>query len=754
MRLQLMKVHGYRHLPANLLAVFRSARASLPVGQRKILETVLMTLECFLAITGKALDLVFKNRIRVGNAFELFIGALYSEKFVSLSMGNRYLLASTWINLCDKFSVDAVDYGSADVKVYDKTEYVSHWVCGFEKLTLVRKEVSFWRQRGVVNSNGEIIWIDITPLFHKYGIRFAEALHLTIREYHIKQTHQQIPFIKDFIAFISDPEKSFKASDLKDSSKTAIILREFCGFVIRKNENKVNYSGLKRIWDQFRFLMINHICEAGLVAHPAGGFVILPSTGMPIAHTSKTADGGYIHTKLLVDVPLHVPSAQVISEIRRDLRKTLEMVDTWTRSEINNIWSRYVAREEAASRGIFRPTNSDGTLGGSSIKPSFADNSWFENASANFKAYGFVPAQLFRRTKILYPVPLGETAGLLGLPTHGALLPHAAFLVAQHNQITPAFLEDLEIFDESGKIDSLVEVDEKHIIRGFKLRRGKKLAQQTLTLTEQAAIVVHQVLMLTQPLRDWLRGQGNPLWRRLFLSSGEGFTKPSPVHFSALTSNPGDVQSLAESFESALNIERSTARSLAERFSLVSLRASSAIEGFFDNPDEAALSATLGHAAFSPKLLDRYLPPPIRAYFRQRSIRLYQSAIICEAMKDSRHLLRAAAFESAVELEEFLLHSALRVKPQDLIDADKKLSSKQDDGKVLVAVNVQNLLVYMELEAKRLAKPNDMVQEEIEWAQFGQRVISEIRNSSTSREELSELLVKAEHEFSKINEIV
>lgn len=92
------------------------------------------------------------------------------------------------------------------------------------------------------------------------------------------------------------------------------------------------------------------------------------------------------------------------------------------------------------------------------------------------------------------------------------------------------------------------------------------------------------------------------------------------------------------------------------------------------------MSDALGHSSYNPKLLSHYLPEPILSFFQDRWVRIFQNAIIYEAMKDSDHLFDAVDF-SADEIDKFLRNHQLKPLPEHLITGQvSNLTANVENG--------------------------------------------------------------------------
>ena len=86
------------------------------------------------------------------------------------------------------------------------------------------------------------------------------------------------------------------------------------------------------------------------------------------------------------------------------------------------------------------------------------------------------------------------------------------------------------------------------------------------------------------------------------------------------------------------------AKNILDNLSLTRFRASNAVKIYIETASIYAMSTALGHEYCQPRLIKKYLPQPLWNYFSNRWIRIFQNAIVYEAMKTSEHLYKAVDF--------------------------------------------------------------------------------------------------------------
>ncbi len=283
-------------------------------------------------------------------------------------------------------------------------------------------------------------------------------------------------------------------------------------------------------------------------------------------------------------------------------------------------------------------------------------------------------------------------------------------------------------------------------LRGVKRRRGAALAQQEVLLTAETLQIVRDIVELTTPLRNWLRTQNHQHWRRLFLSiSSMGAT---PSHWNADSEAHRNKEWMSNRFREFASSSRGddnndllwlrdpvVSLDLATRFSLRRLRASSGVLVYLETGSVETMAEALGHAKWRPSLLDRYLPRPIQEFFVERWIRLFQSGILCEALRESPFLLEATEFDSMDELDEFLEHHALKRVPAHLESPDMLPARELPERRsVVFGIHAGVLTILMSLEAAVKTSPRRACGRAIRWARISERLIPHLESQNEQPE--------------------
>ena len=110
-----------------------------------------------------------------------------------------------------------------------------------------------------------------------------------------------------------------------------------------------------------------------------------------------------------------------------------------------------------------------------------------------------------------------------------------------------------------------------------------------------------------------------------------------------------------------------------------------------------------------------------------------KKAFICEAMKSSPHLLRAASFETIEDLHQFLSNHRLRDIPRHLSNPSNESSQiDSNDGHVLISIDVGILTALLSLEkaVKLSPTPKQVNGLARYWSQISQLISNEINKGA------------------------
>jgi len=183
----------------------------------------------------------------------------------------------------------------------------------------------------------------------------------------------------------------------------------------------------------------------------------------------------------------------------------------------------------------------------------------------------------------------------------------------------------------------------------------------------------------TEFTRDALKKVDDENWRYVMLSSN--LTKPmrsEDINGAILASKGFHRFLILDSFDEfgELILSKKSAEKLAPLVTLRNIRKTRGLQIYIETHSIKAVADALGHKEVSLGILGSYLPESLMDYFNSRWVRIFQNAIIFEALKDSPYLFDALDFDKK-SLEEFLDNHSLGELPEQLKKANESLLVEQ-----------------------------------------------------------------------------
>lgn len=731
-----------------------NARSALPSKQKLKFRILLRALECFLQITNQCITAVSLGRPEFREIYRGFVGALNSEQFLKRTLLWRHSMTRSLnvILLALEEPVAGQVFQPVASRSTGRTGDIESCIAEFNRLPLREESVWLWRGWIAPNKFGALIILPLYPIYARLGRNFTEKLYDVCCTYLGARRRRIVPFLRPLAQFIGRYEKGMQSSDFQDSRFVTTFWRDFLVYYMitgYSDGNGAQVSTLVREWRTGVAGFVSEALEAsGLVADHLGHFPSPEPKGVPGSrtHVRTTAEGHEVKTKLLTVIPLHMTDEQALELLFHQIETDFRVFVDWATWATKSIWSRYNRRLELAAQGEVRQLQPSGTrTKGNRLWVTSRENPrHLSNAAATLRHHGFLTDR-DAGISHLYPKPLTQTAEELGLPGTDALFPHCVLLVADHPSITPSFLENLELFDRNGKLTGFVASDGGRLLVGNKFRCGANHAAQQVVLTARGVEIVEQIVALTQPLRDYLRDRRDDNWRYLLLTCKQGFAYPAAVRFLAQTTTvPNRLEMFAHGLGNTCKLGFDERMELVRRFSLPALRASAGVLEYLRTGSAEKMARMLGHARYDHNLLSCYLPEPILNFFQERWVRIFQTGVIVEAMKDSEFLLRATDFRNMSELDAFLRNHALKTLPARLRTTDQDVEADVIPNREVVfgiSKGILTTLISLQLAVARSvtqvsAKANY-------WAGLTTRLVAYIQSELSNRVDLQEYLAVA-----------
>lgn len=737
--------YTYEAIHPSTLALFEQISKDRYANRsRNRLPILLRSLEAVLQVTRRRLDFETIPASLNNETCRLFIGALNSDLFVIRSRETRYAKTQEFLSYLYAIQTTVPNISAPNLnphKAYT-TACIQRYVELFERYPLDEEKVWAWHGWACGTKMGNTMMLPLYPVYRRLGRAFTDSLHAACSVYAGSRRIGTISGLRSLTRFIGQYPSGLNESILRKSHFTSKFWREF--FVYYATTAYADGKGSQpqhflQIWRHVVRFIKECLIPSNLFAPPLGELPHSPMERVPGSKTRvmTTKDGHTVKTKLLTHVPLEVSDDQAMQLLFDQIQKDHDCFLQWARSEVSLMWKRYKRRiaftkamesEESANLWQSRSSETD-------RKQAYD----VRNAAIVLNRKGYATWKELP-LKHLFPRPLMRTAAELGLPIVDALLPHCIVLIASHPAITDSFLADFQLYDNEGNQAGFIEIDGGFYLVGFKYRRGAALAQLRIRLNEETTDIVRQLIVLTEPLREYLRRNNDKAWRYFLLSCKKGFSYPGRVgRFSQSPCMPNRVNKLAERLGTTWEASFETRHDLAKRFSLTAFRATAGVLVYLRTRSASKAAEALGHAYYDPDLMRHYLPDPILQFFQDRWIRIFQTGLIVEALKESDHLVEAAGFRTIDELHMFLNHHALKLFPDSKEGSNREATTKEE-AEVVFGVNtaILTLLVSLMLAVQLANKP--VCAKALYWAGLTKHLIEHIEVHLVHRADIQRFL--------------
>ncbi|MEN5100316.1 hypothetical protein [Stenotrophomonas sp. TWI809] len=710
-------------------AICDQVRATL-LPPKQLHSRLVTYLGAYLELTGQRLHADERGSEEWRKAALGFIGALYSPRFADISHYGRYNHSRIFINYCTDLDEDFPRPRlSLSKSVPQSTQQL---VTEFEDRSIDEERETFWKGWTLVNRRGKTSYLGLHQVHGRYGVTFCNDFHNALQQWY-RQTVLDGPIgINAVVSHLTKQPDFIGADDFRNSAWMTHFTRDlFVSFFKESHANSNAMRVIKRQWAELARTLERHILGV-IWANPDTPIPIPPTPRVPerMLRVKRSEEGDEYKSKLLTDIPLNIPDRAAKELIYSRFKSDLKVVESWAKARCARVIAGQRLRDQltAEMRADLRPRILD------NLPKNFTQDEAIEAAAERFEARA-MPHICAPRRKSLNDAFAAET---LGIATALDLMAYSTLLILRHPAITPALLEELEIVDLKGRPQGIIELDGSAYLVGLKRRKGSDLAEQRIALSHASKEILDEIVRITSTHRAIMKCEGNDHWRRLLLYCA---TPHRPINiFNAVKHATTFAPRLAEEFRSYCESDEH-ARQLAQRFSLSTLRSSAGTLVYLETGSPHAMSKALGHDAYSPRLLDHYLPRVMREFFEERWIRTVQTSIICQALVGSNHQLPASGFKSVKELEDFMRLHAF-VAPHRGQDSDRKSrhNSRMDTpGTLIFNVDQQVMITLVSLQIAVATSPESYCDKAHWWADLA----GKIRPDLESRPDLAPILAKA-----------
>ncbi|MFZ3463020.1 hypothetical protein [Vibrio harveyi] len=646
--------------------------------------------------TYSALD-IRNNKNKLNEHLSALIGFLYSEH-VGFSKRDSYTYSIGFIKI---FSHFALSHNTTlnNYKLSDRSETPDELVCIkiFSSLGFNKELFSYYSGWHYQDKLGNQRQLHLATIFDSYGEKFTSYIHSGINNF--TQTLKRdtarnvvnnlILLMNEFAKHCTTLEKLEHSLKAENSTVFMEGIYNSLLFQVMINGNDVKTFHLQ--WTAIVSHFTQCFIDTNVFEEPIKPFLI-PSFKEPVDNEHCISIGGKLSKKeedrWLVNMPLEIKDEEVLNLIHEQVNRDLKHIRIISHKLYKEMSNRHKRNMEYINSGQVKPLPQKGLrLQGYPIGINNLDN-----VIATFYHYGFGVGGVSSKTGFLGFSGEGDLLlKELNLPNISTLNTIVSLLVLEHPKITPAWLQDWELYDKNRNQVGFKQVGKQWVAVSFKNRKGASIAQQEIVLNDYSKSIVMLLIEHTRYVRDKLKEQGGSDWRYMMLKAslnkperpndlGHALSHQSVYHKSLIVNsycvNPQNspYKNTNKPFSFIYKIHpkvinqvltKNEAKDLAVIVTPRSIRKARALQIYLETRSLKAVAEALGHKDVDFDMLESYLPKPLMDYFNQRWIRQFQNAIIFEALKESPFLFDALDFDEN-SLEEFLCNHGLKELPTNL----------------------------------------------------------------------------------------
>ncbi|WP_371229675.1 hypothetical protein ACAW63_24230 [Pseudomonas sp. QE6] len=588
----------------------------------------------------------------------------------------------------------------------------------------------YWKGWSIIFPRQPSMYLRLAQLVAPYGRAFVEIIYAEITKYYRGRNNEFRPEWNHMFDYLGEHHTLWPLSTFKTEAGVKSFMLDFTvAHFTKAKETRQDASSKIKAWNRFIKSVEECLCKTGAWANITSPIKRPPSSNKHGSETKlkEREDGLLIQEKLLTSIPLHVTDSEAVDVLFFHIKNHLATVRSWATHQAENLKYRQTHRVSLAQKGkpIIEYTGKRAanryTLADVCATLEAADTK--VPSSFLCKVYSRVTGE---------PCKSLDLANIYGLPMAGQLFPLQCLLVLEHPEITTSFIKNFELYNQQGQLSGFDE--ERRLLTGYKNRKKPSEREQVIELNDTSFEIVKDIIEITSVGRRKLRAQGNDSYRYLFITSGQNIThfrQASVTVWNNTTLNHVDNlrEKLIAQFRPHSDLPSNELFELIKRVRLTNIRASRAVEVFIQTKSSEAMSKALGHTHYYPDLLSHYLPDALMAFIKARWIRIFQKALICEAMKDSPHLLRVTRFNTMDELDSFLDSHRIKEIPSQASDPERTEQwAITEISEAVLSIGVPFLASLLSLEAAVTASTDRarVCGKAEYWASFADKIKAEI----------------------------
>lgn len=557
-----------------------------------------------------------------------------------------------------------------------------------------------WYLKGKLDGRDNV-YPRLAQLVIPYGHEFIRSVDAELQNHYLDRANSFSVEWNHMFDYLSKHHSSWPLHKFQNESGVRSFMAVFTHayFTAAKKAAKDGKAQIKN-WGKFLNSVEECLCKTNIWSTLTAPIKRPPPLKKHPSETkTKQHDNGMIvQEKLLTDIPLHVTDAEAVEILFFHIKRDVATVRGWATAQYEDLKARYTRRISLAQEDqpILQPHANYAYKNYSlaDICTTLEDTASTVRQEYLCKIYNYQTGENFGAI---------ELAHTFGFPTAHSLLPLQCLLVLEHPEITTEFLKSFELYNAHGQLTGFDK--ENRLLIGYKDRKQPEVREQIIELSDYTYTIVMDIIDFTALPRRGLRADNDDAWRYLFLTTGRAF-KPYKIagipgwNESEFEGVSGLRERLIKDFSPHSDLPEGELVEFIKRIRLKSIRASRAVEVFLQTKSTDKMSKALGHERYYPDLLSHYLPDALLAFIKARWIRVFQKALVCEAMKDSPYLFRVTQFATMDELDTFLENHRIKEIPSQAADPERKAQVEQvEKSEAILSIGVPFLASLLSLEA-------------------------------------------------------
>lgn len=677
---------------AEILAEVNNSRTESAAYNR---QRSLLMFDCMLRVIDEPeiTSVLQLGTKRFAELQDIFYGALSSDKFNALSSSVRIQFARAFYKLLEtlqgEFHVKLSSF-KPNSNQHLPVELAAH----FHNVILDDDEVIKLQPFLLTPKAGKDYNVLLAPMVPSLGLAFTLRFHTALCSIAIARAKDTAlrDFGTTFARFVeakSSTENPVTEKKLKDPTLLYGLLVDFLTFHFKKKYSmegggqEGTLASLQKLWSGYEHFW-SKLVKAGVVAAPRPTFPQgkrslnnvrgvrhkrKKDCGEPAPKVNPTGitepapitDFESVTHKLLTPVPLHLSDEATTQLVFKQIHENFETTQNWLDSHLEQIWQDHQRGLKLAGLGPYILPSDEKLV--DLLNPKKNPDALAE-ALRYFKRRhgGYVDTK--RVATAAYPelvargrVSQTKLGRLLGIPNREDAMALIGYLASVDGRFSESALATAEIYDRNNKrINAVNSGDNTLTLSVFKERAGSS-GWHDVVISGRAYEQVQRWLMLTAPLRAYMRKKNLIGWQNLFIYASNPLSKPA---FFTRASN------MNSAFRAFAQRNSMTLGKLKEIVTIPRIRSQRGIIVFLKDFDIKAMARELGNNEETS--MRHYLPDAIWDYFAVRWIRIFQNLLIVEATRNTPYMARALMFETVAELDAFLSTHAL----EPLIPAQDK----------------------------------------------------------------------------------